>query len=82
MATDGICQQAVNLVGKWVESELAEINPGSSEPKSEPFDFGQFWKGVSWRFVEERTAVQDKMLLYTWCATPLVEIIMSWWQGG
>ncbi|KAJ5135061.1 protein serine/threonine phosphatase 2C [Penicillium bovifimosum] len=62
MATDGLwdmlsSQQAVDLVGKWLETKGEKWN--SKEPTYEPFDFGHFWKGVSWKFVEERTTVQD-----------------------
>ncbi|PKY06427.1 protein serine/threonine phosphatase 2C [Aspergillus campestris IBT 28561] len=64
MATDGLWDmlsnhQAVDLVGKWLESEAAEKRNSNLEPTYEPFDFGQFWNGVSWKFVEERTTVQD-----------------------
>lgn len=64
MATDGMWdmlsnQQAVNLVGKWLESQGAEKRTNNLEPKHEPFDFGHFWKGVSWNFVDERTTIQD-----------------------
>ncbi|KAF9894286.1 hypothetical protein FE257_007789 [Aspergillus nanangensis] len=65
MATDGLwdmlsSQQAVDLVGKWLESKAADQRNNIPEPRYEPFDFGQFWKGVSWKFVEERTTVQDE----------------------
>ncbi|KAJ5345599.1 protein serine/threonine phosphatase 2C [Penicillium brevicompactum] len=64
MATDGLwdmvsSQQAVNLVGKWLKLKAAEKKNSTLEPTYEPFDFGQFWKGVSWKFVEGRTTVQD-----------------------
>lgn len=64
MATDGLwdmlsSQQAVDLVGKWLELKAAEKKNSTLEPTYEPFDFGQFWKGVSWKFVEGRTTVQD-----------------------
>jgi pyruvate dehydrogenase phosphatase len=64
MATDGLwdmlsSQQAVDLVGKWLELKVAEKKNSKLEPTYEPFDFGQFWKGVSWKFVEGRTTVQD-----------------------
>lgn len=65
MATDGLwdtlsSQQAVDLVGKWLERRRGEQGNGIAEPTYEPFDFGQFGKGVSWRFVEDRTTVQDE----------------------
>ncbi|KAJ5457768.1 protein serine/threonine phosphatase 2C [Penicillium sp. IBT 31633x] len=64
MATDGLWdmlsnEQAVDLVGKWVESGAAGKSKINSEPRYEPFDFGQFWNGMDWKFVEERTTVQD-----------------------
>jgi pyruvate dehydrogenase phosphatase len=65
MATDGMwdClsnQQAVDLVGKWLDSDKAERRRNRGELTDyEPFDFGQFRKGVDWRFVEGRTTVQD-----------------------
>ncbi|CAI7648139.1 unnamed protein product [Penicillium bialowiezense] len=63
MATDGLwdnlsSQQGVDLVGTWLES------PGTQKSKPDPtyapFDFGDFRKGVNWRFVEERTTTQDE----------------------
>ncbi|CAG7943269.1 unnamed protein product [Penicillium salamii] len=64
MATDGLwdmlsSQQAVDLTGKWLESEATEERNSKLQPTYEPFDFGQFWRGVSWKFVEGRTTVQD-----------------------
>ena len=64
MATDGLwdmlsSQQAVDLVAKWLESKAAGTRNSKPEPVYEPFDFGQFWKGISWKFVEGRTTVQD-----------------------
>lgn len=64
MATDGLWhtlskQQAVDLVGRWVDSQAAGGNSSIPEATYEPFDFGQFWKGVSWKFVEGRTTNQD-----------------------
>ena len=63
MATDGLwdnisSQQGVDLVGKWLESQGTKKN-SDPDPKYEPFDFGQFRKGVNWKFVEERTTIQD-----------------------
>lgn len=69
MATDGLWdmlsnQQAVNLVGKWLESQLTQnkqMDQGNQEPRgSGPFDFGHFWKGISWKFVDERTTIEDE----------------------
>lgn len=64
MATDGMWdtlsnQQAVDLVGKWLESRASERRNSKPEPIYEPFDFGQFWKRVNWKFVEGRTIIQD-----------------------
>ncbi|KAJ5918471.1 protein serine/threonine phosphatase 2C [Penicillium verhagenii] len=64
MATDGLwdmlsSQQAVDLVGKWLEFKPTEKRNSKLEPTYEPFDFGQFWNGVSWKFVTGRTIVQD-----------------------
>ncbi|KAG2419455.1 hypothetical protein HFD88_004251 [Aspergillus terreus] len=64
MATDGMwdtvsSQQAIELVGKWLEVQTKEKKVDHLEATYEPFDFGQFWKGVNWKFVEERTTVQD-----------------------
>jgi pyruvate dehydrogenase phosphatase len=65
MATDGLWdtlsnQQAVDLVGTWLERGRVEQRNGHMEPAHEPFGFGQFGKGVSWKFVGERTTVQDE----------------------
>lgn len=59
MATDGLwdmlsSQQAVDLVGKWLISSRRE-----SDHTYKQFDFGHFWNGVDWKFVEERATVQD-----------------------
>lgn len=71
LATDGMWdtlsnQQAVDLVGGWLESQVTGTRndkPGTREskpkPTYEPFDFGQFSKGVNWKFEEERTTTQD-----------------------
>lgn len=64
MATDGLwntlsSQQGVDLVEKWLESQAAERTTNKSEPAYDSFDFGHFWKGVHWRFVEKRTTIQD-----------------------
>ena len=65
MATDGLwdmlsSQQAVDLVGKWMESTKYPGENNKTDQVYEPFDFGQFWKGVSWKFVEKRTTIQDE----------------------
>ncbi|KAK4141720.1 phosphatase 2C-like domain-containing protein [Dichotomopilus funicola] len=63
-ATDGLWdnlsnQQAVELVGKWLE--LKESDKGGTNPVSTraQFDFSQFRTVVSRTFVEERTTIQD-----------------------
>ncbi len=65
MATDGLWytlsdQQSVDLVGQWVDSQAAAKGNSKAEPTYEPFDFAQFRKGVNWKFVEERTTIQDE----------------------
>jgi pyruvate dehydrogenase phosphatase len=62
MASDGLWdmlsnQQAVDLVGTWLEPSEKGVE---LEPTYEPFDFGQFYKGTNWKFMEERTTVQDE----------------------
>ncbi|KAK8150198.1 hypothetical protein G3M48_003701 [Beauveria asiatica] len=64
MATDGLwdmlsSQQAVDLVGQWVDSRVPGDSNSKREAIYEPFDFGQFWKGVNWKFVRSRTTNQD-----------------------
>ncbi|KAI1150000.1 putative pyruvate dehydrogenase [Nemania diffusa] len=65
LASDGLwytlsSQQAVDLVGKWVDSPTPkERNDKLPEPRSGPFDFSHFWKGVSWKFDDKRTTIQD-----------------------
>lgn len=65
MATDGMWdtvsnEQAVDLVGKWIESQATGKKYSKPEPSYDAFDFGHFWKGVDWKFVDERTTVQDE----------------------
>jgi pyruvate dehydrogenase phosphatase len=64
MATDGLWdmlsnQQAVDLVGKWLESEAAGKRDNNPKPIYAPFDFGDFWKGINWKFITGRTTVED-----------------------
>lgn len=64
MATDGMwdtvsSQQAVDLVGRWQELQAEEKTNNTAKPTYESFDFGHFWGGVNWKFVEERTTIQD-----------------------
>lgn len=65
LASDGLwdnvsSQQAVDLVGKWVGSPTAKNGKNAlPEPTYEPFEFGQFKTGVSSKFAEGRTTMQD-----------------------
>ncbi|KAJ5042921.1 uncharacterized protein L3040_004312 [Drepanopeziza brunnea f. sp. 'multigermtubi'] len=64
LATDGLWdtltnQQAVDLVKGWLESRASRDSSRTPEPTHEPFDFGHFRKGVSWKFVAERATFQD-----------------------
>lgn len=64
MATDGLwdtlsSQQAVDLVGAWLETKSSGKKDIKPEPTYKPFDFGQFWEGVNWKFVDGRTTIQD-----------------------
>jgi pyruvate dehydrogenase phosphatase len=68
LATDGLwdmvsSQQAAELVGGWLDAQFTgrkgeRVDRGKRVEG--PFDFGQFAKGVTWRFAEERTTVQDE----------------------
>ncbi|CAK7214936.1 hypothetical protein SBRCBS47491_002319 [Sporothrix bragantina] len=64
--------EAVDLVGRWLDptavppaskavaSKADDKDEKKSEiPEGEPFDFGHFWKGVYYKFVPERTIVED-----------------------
>ncbi|KAE8381571.1 phosphatase 2C-like domain-containing protein [Aspergillus bertholletiae] len=64
LATDGMWdtlsnQQAVDLVGKWLNSQIQGYP--SNQPKAEykPVDFGDLGNGVDWEFEEGRTTIQD-----------------------
>ncbi|KAI6080512.1 protein serine/threonine phosphatase 2C [Hypoxylon rubiginosum] len=67
LATDGMWdrlsnQQAVDLVAAWLDSRSTGASTKYSKPgpPSYPaFDFGDFWKGVSPGFIEERATIQD-----------------------
>ncbi|GAB1311632.1 PPM-type phosphatase domain-containing protein [Madurella fahalii] len=64
MATDGMWdtlsnRQAVDLVAKWLEPAAVGKVDNKPESANAAFNFGQFRKGVDWRFVEGRTTVQD-----------------------
>ncbi|KAJ5343568.1 protein serine/threonine phosphatase 2C [Penicillium brevicompactum] len=82
MATDGLwdmlsSQQAVDLVGKWLELKAAEKKNSTLEPTYEPFDFGQFWKGVSWKFVGGELQSKMTMSLCIWCVIHWVGTITN-----
>ncbi|KAB8269545.1 phosphatase 2C-like domain-containing protein [Aspergillus minisclerotigenes] len=64
LATDGMWdtlsnQQAVDLVGKWLDAQI-HGHP-ISQPKTEykRVDFGDLGNGVDWEFEEGRTTIQD-----------------------
>lgn len=62
MATDGLwdnlsSQQGVELVGKWLEKATEATR--EREPTYEHCDFGKFRKGLSRRFEEGRTTIED-----------------------
>ena len=64
MATDGLwytlsSQQAVDLVGGWIDSQATGKTSSEPGPMYEAFDFSQFWKGVTWKFERGRTTNQD-----------------------
>ncbi len=73
LASDGLwdavsSRQAVDLVGGWLDpAASASASPPvpaatgetTAEEDGEAFDFGHFWKGVSWRFLPSRTVVED-----------------------
>ncbi|KAJ5950728.1 Protein phosphatase 2C [Penicillium vulpinum] len=64
LGTDGLWdylsnKQGVDLVGNWLEQQGNGEKKSESEPADRQFDFGRFWKDVNWKFVEERTTIQD-----------------------
>lgn len=65
LATDGMwdmmsSQQAVDLVGKWIEVQSGARKSEQKMPEQKPFvDFEQWRNGTSWKFVEDRTTIQD-----------------------
>ncbi|KAK4102934.1 protein serine/threonine phosphatase 2C [Parathielavia hyrcaniae] len=64
MATDGMWdslsnQQAVDLVGKWLESSGSGKEAMNPVSPREQFDFSQLRNVVNSRFVEGRTTIQD-----------------------
>ncbi|KAM0415851.1 hypothetical protein ACHAPT_013211 [Fusarium lateritium] len=64
MATDGLwytlrSQEAVDIVGKWVDSRTDGNVTSQPEPTYAPFEFSHFWQGVTWRFTEGRMTTKD-----------------------
>ncbi|KAI2465981.1 phosphatase 2C-like domain-containing protein [Annulohypoxylon bovei var. microspora] len=64
MASDGLWEhlssvQAAGLMGKWLDSQQGKPQD-STEPTYEPFDFGQIWNGVDWKFEKGKATVQDE----------------------
>ncbi|KAG9602611.1 protein serine/threonine phosphatase 2C, partial [Aureobasidium melanogenum] len=66
LASDGLWdmltdQQAVNLVGTWLETRTTPTNPNNSKPNYAPFDLSNFSQGITNpKFEAERTTYQDK----------------------
>ncbi|OOQ82962.1 pyruvate dehydrogenase [Penicillium brasilianum] len=64
MATDGLWdvlsnQQAVELVGKWLERGAEKQRSSNPDPGREISDFSEFANEEDWKFEEKRTTVQD-----------------------
>ncbi|CAD0107979.1 unnamed protein product [Aureobasidium uvarum] len=65
VATDGLWdmlsnQQAVNLVGKWLDVQSGKPITSGSQPTYAAFDFSKFEKGVNEKFEEERATTEDE----------------------
>jgi pyruvate dehydrogenase phosphatase len=65
LATDGLWdsltnQQAVDLVGTWLEPSANGSSKRKPRPTYAPFDFGQLGKGMNPKFEDERATNQDK----------------------
>ena len=52
------------MVGEWIKSRSAKKDSIKPEPEPIPahdrLDFGRFWNGKDWTFVEEKRIVVDK----------------------
>ncbi|KAI1101330.1 putative pyruvate dehydrogenase [Jackrogersella minutella] len=64
MASDGLWdfltnEQAVGLVGKWLESQATGEKQTNVMHNYKPIDFSDLLKGINWKFEEHRTTVQD-----------------------
>ncbi|KAI4716386.1 putative pyruvate dehydrogenase [Aureobasidium sp. EXF-10727] len=65
LATDGLWdmlsnQQAVDLVGTWLDSQSGKLIPSKSQPSYAAFDFSHFKNGVDEKFEEQRATTEDK----------------------
>jgi pyruvate dehydrogenase phosphatase len=65
LATDGLWdsltnQQAVDLVGTWLEPPANGSSDSKPKPNYGQFDFGQLDKGVNPKFEDERATCQDE----------------------
>ncbi|CAK7238075.1 hypothetical protein SEUCBS140593_010304 [Sporothrix eucalyptigena] len=88
LATDGLwdhmkSSQAVDLVGNWLEPSSVEVDADTEEDVPDgPFDFGHFWKGVSYKFQPERTVVKDENAAVHLIRNSLVATTERCWRDG